>query len=116
AYEPGFPNGTRPLVLVQTGGILSEEAWMESQEVLKSIHSSISRTYCRRWMGWNGEIQSALDRTRVYCHETVAVSNASLKLSWQALIARNSALWTSMVHGKRFAEGLDEEDFQEHRL
>ncbi|KAH9820110.1 hypothetical protein DFH28DRAFT_1121919 [Melampsora americana] len=90
-YEPGFPNGTRPLVLVQTGGILSEEAWMESQE-------------------------SALDRTRVYCHETVAVSNASLKLSWQALIARNSALWTSMVHGKRFAEGLDEEDFQEHRL
>ncbi|EGG09462.1 uncharacterized protein MELLADRAFT_95940 [Melampsora larici-populina 98AG31] len=115
-YEAGFPNGTRPIELVHVGGMLSKEAWDESQEVLKSVHNSLSCTYCRQWMVWDDEIPLLLEQTQAYC-DNPAETNAALVLRWKGLMARNREKWVLMINGNpMFAEGLDEEDFEEHRL
>ncbi|KAH9808450.1 hypothetical protein DFH28DRAFT_935886 [Melampsora americana] len=115
-HQAGFPNGTRPIELVWAGGILSKQAWDESQEVLKAVHNSLSRTYCRRWMVWDDEIPLLLNKTQMYCDDP-AETNASLALHWKGLMFRNREKWANMINGNPlFAEGLDDEDFEEHRL
>ncbi|KAH9807464.1 hypothetical protein DFH28DRAFT_859423, partial [Melampsora americana] len=107
----------RPIELVQAGGILSKDAWDESQEVLKALHHSLSYTYSRRWMVWDNDIQLMLDKTAVYCQNVLAEPNAALKVRWQGLTSRISGQWANIVNGVPvMAEGLDEEDLEEHRL
>lgn len=96
--------------------MLSENAWNESQAVLKALHESLSLEYCRRWMVWDVYITSLLDKTKLHCDEPVE-SNSILKDRWMALVARNHTKWGNVIHSfPIMAEGVDEEDLEEHEF
>ncbi|KAH9822663.1 hypothetical protein DFH28DRAFT_1181544 [Melampsora americana] len=115
-WIPGCPNGSRPIQLIQKGGMMSERKWNESQEVLKGLHQLLLLMYCRRWMLWDMYIKSLLDRSAPHCNEPEE-TDVVLRDRWIALMGRIRTTWLTLLHGNPVvAEGLDEEDLEEHRF
>lgn len=114
-WIPGCPNGTRPVKMVQKGGILSEKAWNESQQVLKGLYHTLSLAYCRRWTAWDVYIRPVLIKTEIYC-DGLEESNSILKDRWIALVERNQPMWLSILAGPALAEDVDEEDMEDYQF
>lgn len=96
--------------------MLSEKTWNNSQEVLKGLHQALLLSYCRRWMVWDRYITILLEKTKAHC-DGPEESNLILKNRWIALMGRNHTAWLSLLHSAPImAEGVDEEDLEEHRF
>lgn len=118
AWVPGFPDGTRPIELVQAGRLVNRGLWDESQNALKVLHSSLALKYCKRWMLWDSHIPQLISTTQKYLKTPIQYDD-TLMLSWRQLIERSKKVWdvnTLNLYGIIASEELDELDVMEHQL
>ncbi|KAH9820638.1 hypothetical protein DFH28DRAFT_832128, partial [Melampsora americana] len=118
AWVPGFPNGIRPIELVQAGRLVNRGLWDESQNALKVLHTSLALKHCKRWMLWDSYIPQLISATHKYS-KTLIQYDLDIMLSWRQLIERSKKVWevnTSNLYGIIASEELDDLDVMEHQL
>lgn len=97
-------------------GQLSESNWKESQDVLRSLHRSLTMAFGQTWMAWQPDILYLVSDTKQYSDESEDFE-MDLIGAWQQLAKSTAIKWDELVSSKSvLAEDMDAWDAVEHDL